>query len=134
MMLPDFFVIGAARSATTSLHYYLQQHPSRDDRERDSPSRRFGHEHDREPERPAEHVGSSVAEHQALPQVVPQECDQASGDDERPSEPRVGARDRSDRDRGDQARLADPARRTVEQVGQVGRERHQCRIDEQARG
>ncbi len=27
MTLPDFFVIGAARSATTSLHYYLQQHP-----------------------------------------------------------------------------------------------------------
>ena len=27
MTLPDFFVVGAARSATTSLHYYLQQHP-----------------------------------------------------------------------------------------------------------
>lgn len=26
--MPDFLVIGAARSATTSLHYYLQQHPS----------------------------------------------------------------------------------------------------------
>lgn len=27
MTLPDFFVIGAARCATTSLHYYLHQHP-----------------------------------------------------------------------------------------------------------
>ena len=27
MTMPDFFVVGAARSATTSLHYYLQQHP-----------------------------------------------------------------------------------------------------------
>jgi hypothetical protein len=27
MTLPDFLVIGAARSATTSLHYYLDQHP-----------------------------------------------------------------------------------------------------------
>lgn len=27
MSLPDFLVIGAARSATTSLHYYLEQHP-----------------------------------------------------------------------------------------------------------
>jgi hypothetical protein len=26
--LPDFLVIGAARSATTSLHYYLEQHPT----------------------------------------------------------------------------------------------------------
>lgn len=25
--LPDFFVVGAARSGTTSLHYYLKQHP-----------------------------------------------------------------------------------------------------------
>lgn len=25
--LPDFFVVGAARSGTTSLHYYLNQHP-----------------------------------------------------------------------------------------------------------
>jgi hypothetical protein len=25
--MPDFLVIGAARSATTSLHYYLEQHP-----------------------------------------------------------------------------------------------------------
>jgi len=25
--LPDFLVLGAARSATTSLHYYLEQHP-----------------------------------------------------------------------------------------------------------
>ncbi|HEU5083048.1 MAG TPA: sulfotransferase [Acidimicrobiales bacterium] len=28
MTLPSFLVIGAARSATTSLHYYLDQHPS----------------------------------------------------------------------------------------------------------
>ena len=28
MTLPDFLVIGAARSATTSLHYYLEQHPA----------------------------------------------------------------------------------------------------------
>lgn len=27
MTLPDFLVLGAARSATTSLHYYLEQHP-----------------------------------------------------------------------------------------------------------
>lgn len=27
MTLPDFLVLGAARSATTSLHYYLDQHP-----------------------------------------------------------------------------------------------------------
>lgn len=27
-MLPDFLVLGAPRSATTSLHYYLQQHPA----------------------------------------------------------------------------------------------------------
>lgn len=27
MTLPDFFILGAARSATTSLHYYLEQHP-----------------------------------------------------------------------------------------------------------
>jgi hypothetical protein len=27
-MLPDFLIIGAPRSATTSLHYYLSQHPS----------------------------------------------------------------------------------------------------------
>ena len=26
--LPDFLVLGAARSATTSLHYYLEQHPT----------------------------------------------------------------------------------------------------------
>ena len=26
-MLPTFFVIGAAKSGTTSLHYYLDQHP-----------------------------------------------------------------------------------------------------------
>ncbi len=25
--IPNFFVIGAARSGTTSLHYYLAQHP-----------------------------------------------------------------------------------------------------------
>src|SRR3546814_19168598 len=28
MTLPDFLIIGAARSATTSLHYYLEQHPA----------------------------------------------------------------------------------------------------------
>lgn len=28
MSLPDFLVLGAARSATTSLHYYLEQHPN----------------------------------------------------------------------------------------------------------
>lgn len=28
MTLPSFLIIGAARSATTSLHYYLDQHPS----------------------------------------------------------------------------------------------------------
>lgn len=28
MTLPDFLVLGAARSATTSLHYYLEQHPA----------------------------------------------------------------------------------------------------------
>jgi hypothetical protein len=27
-MLPDFLILGAPRSATTSLHYYLMQHPS----------------------------------------------------------------------------------------------------------
>ena len=27
MTMPDFLVVGAARSATTSLHYYLDQHP-----------------------------------------------------------------------------------------------------------
>jgi Sulfotransferase family len=27
-MLPDFLIIGAPRSATTSLHYYLSQHPA----------------------------------------------------------------------------------------------------------
>jgi hypothetical protein len=27
-MLPDFLILGAPRSATTSLHYYLAQHPS----------------------------------------------------------------------------------------------------------
>jgi len=27
LTLPDFLVLGAARSATTSLHYYLEQHP-----------------------------------------------------------------------------------------------------------
>jgi len=25
--LPDFLIVGAAKSGTTSLHYYLRQHP-----------------------------------------------------------------------------------------------------------
>lgn len=25
--LPDFLIVGAARSGTTSLHYYLKEHP-----------------------------------------------------------------------------------------------------------
>jgi len=27
MLLPNFLIIGAARSGTTSLYYYLKQHP-----------------------------------------------------------------------------------------------------------
>ena len=27
MRLPNFLIVGAAKSGTTSLHYYLQQHP-----------------------------------------------------------------------------------------------------------
>jgi hypothetical protein len=28
MTLPDFLIIGAAKSGTTSLYHYLRQHPS----------------------------------------------------------------------------------------------------------
>ncbi len=51
MSLPDFLVIGAARSATTSLHYYLDQHPSITMSSIKEPNF-FAFDHDVDPPRP----------------------------------------------------------------------------------
>lgn len=49
--MPDFLVIGAARAATTSLHYYLDQHPGITMSRIKEPNH-FAFDHDTDPPRP----------------------------------------------------------------------------------
>ena len=51
MTLPGFLIIGAARSATTSLHYYLEQHPRISMSSIKEPNY-FAFDHDADPPRP----------------------------------------------------------------------------------
>ncbi len=59
MTLPDFLVIGAARSATTSLHYYLDQHP-RITMSRIKEPNHFAFDHSTDPPRPLIDPGSPI--------------------------------------------------------------------------
>ena len=57
--MPNFLVVGAARSATTSLHYYLQQHPKITMSTVKEPNF-FAFDHGTEPPRPLIHPGSDI--------------------------------------------------------------------------
>lgn len=59
MTLPDFLVLGAARSATTSLHYYLEQHPHVTMSSIKEPNF-FAFDHGQDPPAPLIDPGSSI--------------------------------------------------------------------------
>lgn len=59
MRYPDFLILGAARSATTSLHYYLDQHPGITMSMTKEPNF-FAFDHDREPPAPLIDPASTI--------------------------------------------------------------------------